>query len=294
MGKLKSNILLLAAMVAAMYSCKKGEVVSDPEANGSGSYVTLVSSQGNTINYANLAGSKVGITVKEYGEPIEKIVLYVTKGASANLNRTAWKKIKEVPYSGETKLEVTAAEIATALGVTPADLSPGTSYIIYNQCVTKAGAIHDAANTNSGYQGLPAYNMVLTWSTSVICPFAPPAAGTYIVVADQWADWSVGDEVQVTDGPGANQVNLSKVWPNPIYGTVINPLYITVNPATGAATSPSGLAWGDYSAFGFTTVNGTGSTGFVFSCIGTIDVSIRFSAPPFGDQGLQKLTLRKK
>jgi hypothetical protein len=285
------SIIAIAAFAVTMYSCKKGEVISDVETLGAGAYVTKVKVNNLQINYASIATASVSVVVKEYGKSLEKIVLYVTKG-SPNYDRTKWKKIKEVPYSGETELKATAAEIATALGVPINDLTPGTSYTLYNQCVTKDGEIHDAANTNGGYQGISNYNMLMTWQAVVICPFVAPIAGTYKVIQDDWVDWQPGDLVTVTDGPGANQVNISAVWPNPAYGTIVNPLYISVDPATGTATVPSGITWGNYGAY--TTQTSTGSSGFVFACTGTINVSIHVLAPPFGDQGFLKLVLQKQ
>ncbi len=117
-----------------------------------------------------------------------------------------------------------------------------------------------------------------------------PIAGKYTVVQDDWVDWSPGDEVDVLDGAVANTINISKVWPNPAYGSVVNPLTITVNPATGAATIPSGLVWGDYGSLAST---GAGSSGFAFSCTGLITMSIRIV---YGgsDFGSYKLILQKK
>jgi len=138
----------------------------------------------------------------------------------------------------------------------------------------------------------------MTWPATVVCPFIGPIGGKYIVVQDDWVDWSPGAEVDVTDGPGANQVNISKVWPNPAIATIVNPLVINVTPATGAATIPSGLVWGRYpdSAPGtFYDMSATSpNTGYVFSCTGQIIMNIRLTASGYGDQGSFNLILRKK
>ena len=83
--------------------------------------------------------------------------------------------------------------------------------------------------------------MVPTWAAIIVCPFTGSMAGNYRVIQDDWVDWSPGDIVQVTDGPGANQVNISKVWPNPANGSAVSPFVVSVDPATGAATIPSGV-----------------------------------------------------
>ncbi|MFN2440678.1 MAG: hypothetical protein ABR503_15855, partial [Chitinophagaceae bacterium] len=91
----------------------------------------------------------------------------------------------------------------------------------------------------------------------------------------------------------ANQINLSQVWPNPAFATVVTPLTITVNPTSGAATIPVGVTFGNYSA-GYQGVTAAGSTGFVFSCTQQINIRVRISAPPFGDQGFNQLILQKQ
>lgn len=283
-------IAIVVLSTVLIYACKKGDIVSDVEANGTGTYLTLVKSNNKIIDYSQRNTSEVSIVVKEYGLAVEKIVIYTTKGG-VSLDRSKWKKVKEVPYNGETTLAVKATEIAAALGIPVDGLETGSTYSLYNQCVTKSGEIHDAANTNSAYQGLSAYNMALTWQAVVVCPFTGSMTGSYTVIQDDWADWGAGDIVQVTDGPGANQINLSQVWPNPIYGTVVSPLVVNIDPATGAATIPANVTFGNYGSYNALT--GTGSSGYVFSCTGQVLLSIRVTATGFGDQGLLKLTLKK-
>jgi hypothetical protein len=280
-----------------MVSCKKkdADVISAFEQLGVGAYVTLSKTNSLTLDYSAINTSQVSITVKEYGKPVDKIKIYVTAGA-ANRNRSTWKLVKEVPYptaGADVDLVVRATEIATALGVPPANLNPGTSYTLYNQVITKEGASYDIVNMQADFPTLPNYNMAMTWVASVVCPFTGNMAGNYRVIADQWQDWSPGDVVAVTDGPAANQINLSQVWPNPIYGVTVSPFVVNVNPATGAASVTSGVTIANYTCCGYTAVTGTGSTGFVFSCTGDITLRVRLSAPPFGDQGLQTLTLKK-
>jgi hypothetical protein len=289
----KIFLILTSASFLLMIGCKKeGGINGDVAELGTGSYVTRVAVGGTTIDYSNLATSKVDVTVKEYGTPVDKIKIWVSKGA-ASTNKASWKAIKEVPMAGDTKLEVTANEIATALGIPVTGLETGATYTLYNQVISKDGQVHDITNMNSAMYGSPNYSALMTWAATVVCPFTGNMAGNYRVVADDWLDWSPGDIVPVTDGPGANQVNLTQVWPNPIYGSPVSPFVVSVAPATGVATIASGVTIGNYTCCGYTAVTGTGSTGFVFSCTGEIKVRVRLSAPPFGDQGFFNLTLRK-
>ncbi len=273
-----------------MGGCKKGDLISDPAALTIGSYITLVKSNNTRIDYSNLSTSKVSITVREFGTPVDKIKVHVTKGSSTT-DRSQWKFVKEFTYSGETTLEVSATEIAAALGIPVTGLEPGVTYTLYNQIIAKDGRIFDIANTFGEFAGFATYNMVLTWAAVIVCPFVAPMAGDYTVIQDDWVDWSPGDIVKITDGPDANQINISKVWPNPAFGDVVAPLVVSVDPATGTATIPDGVTWGDYGSY--KAVTGTGSTGFVFSCTGRVALRIHILAPPFGDQGFFNLVLQK-
>jgi hypothetical protein len=117
--------------------------------------------------------------------------------------------------------------------------------------------------------------------------------GNYKVLQDDWADWSVGDVVQVTDGPAANQINLSKVWPNPAYGSIVNPLLVNVAPANGVAKVPL-VTFGAYSPL--TTAqgaNGSDVAGYVFSCTGFITLSMKVVYNG-SNQGNLKLVLQKQ
>jgi len=291
MRKILSNVLMLAAGMVLLNSCEKFDVPQDVNTLGKGSYVTLTKANNLILDFSNLSGSKASIDVKEFGAEQEKLTIFVAPGTPTQ-DKTKWKKIKEVPNTngGIYNLSVSGTEIATAIA--PTVIAPGNQYTMYNVVTTKDGRTFDYANTATGFSGNPNYNMALSWSATVICPFIAPIGGKYIVVQDDWVDWSPGDEVDVLDGPGANQVNISKVWPNPAYGSVINPLVINVKPATGEASIPSGLVWGNYGSYNASTL--TPNTGFVFSCTGQIIMTIRVNAGGFGDQGSLKLILRKK
>jgi hypothetical protein len=290
------NILGVSAILLFAVSCKKTDG-ANPLATidnfGKGAYLTLNSNINLNLNYAAVNTSKVGVKVEQYnnGNDVDKIKLYVVAGSNAN--PSTWKLVKTVTYAGAgTELSATGAEIGTALGVPPSTLVPGTFYTFYNQIITKSGETYDISNVNSALESGSFYNACFRWTASVICPFVAPMAGTYKVVQDDWVDWSPGDLVQVTDGPGANQLNLSKVWPNPGLANIgPNPLVVSVDPATGTATIASGLVWAtNYPGTGST---GTGSSGLVFACTGRISLSVRILYNG-ADQGYNKLILQKQ
>ncbi|MBS1916308.1 MAG: hypothetical protein JST87_08515 [Bacteroidetes bacterium] len=302
MKKIFYLIVIAAFLTIVVGSCKKTgnsiNPLSDIKSMGIGTYLVLDSTVNLNMDYSSIATSNVGVMVEQYktGQTIDHIVVYVS--SSFSYDTADWHMVKTVSYSGKnTLVSVSGTELADALGITPADLSPGTSYTFYNRAVTKSGDYWDISNTGYANDGTNLiagsnYHSAFYFTANIVCPFVAPMAGTYKVIEDDWVDWHPGDLVQVTDGPGANELNLSQVWPNPAYGTVVSPLYCDVDPATGVATIPSGITWGDYGSYKTSTLDG--SSGNVFSCTGLITLSIHVNATGYGDQGFLKLILQKQ
>jgi hypothetical protein len=290
---MKKTIYFFVLILLIAVSCKKSSDFY--EELGKGAYLTLVTQNNQLLNAVDPT-STVSRVVSSTGEPVESINLYVS--ANNTLDKTQWKLIKNIPFNGETLVSASNTEIATALGFTPGAIPPGNIYYLFNEAVTKDGRKFSSANTSQiDLDGQPAFNSAMRWQATVICPYDPATTtGTYEVILDEWEGRPVGSTVQVTTGPGVNDINLSQVLPYPANnGTVATPLVITVDPATGVATIPTGVTFASYTDFGgYSGVTGVGSTGFVFSCTGTISLNIRISAPPYGDQGFFQLIIKKQ
>ena len=275
-----------------LFSCKKAEVqnpLSDVKNLSIGAYLTKISTQKSTLDIFNFKPAEVGVTVNTYGEDVDHVVVFMVKGANAN--PAVWKKVKTIPIvAGGTKLTVTGAEIITAMG--SSDFKPGDYFTFYNQAVTKDGRTFDVSNMPGALESNSNYNSLMRWSAYITCPFVSPIAGSYSVVTDDWADWGSGDVVEVTDGPGANQINISKVWPNVAYGNVVKPLIVNVDPATGVANVPK-TTFGDYGALASAQGSGAGDfAGYALSCTG--DIILKMTIIYNGSsQGDNKLVLKK-
>ncbi len=287
MRKTIIRLLFVSGVIFLAYACTKKKDVSSFDNVSTGSYVTLVKNGNLILDYGNLATTKADITVKEFGAPIEKVKIYATEGA-VNLDKTKWKAIKEVALSGETKLEVSATELATGLGIAPTALKTGTSYSFYNELILKDGRVFSPANTNGAFQGITNYNMAMTWQAIVVCPFNPTGfIGNFEILEDGWADWSPGDVVQVSAAT-ANSITLI-VYPNPAFGGFNQqPVTVVINPATGAATVAS-QSYGGYTGFdNDIKVKTVGSNNWVFSCTGTISLKLNHTgAANWGDYNLR-------
>lgn len=273
MKKIFSIIALFSLLL--FMGCKKGETAGDFAANGIGSYVTKVALGNGIIDYANLATSKVDVTVREYGTPVASIKILVSKGA-ASTNTAAWKMVKEVPYNGDTKLEVTATEIATALGIPVTGLETGATYTLYNRVVSKDGQEHDISNMNSAMYGSPNYNSLMTWNAVVVCPFNPAAWGgvgttfSARVLEDGWADYSPGDIIDNITITTATQLRFANMW----LTSPTRPVLVNITATTGAAAVPK-QDYGDYGpSFPNFNCQSSGTNNWVFSCVNLITLTL--------------------
>jgi len=275
-------IVVISLAFFGMTSCKKtgGEInpLSSVTNNGIGSYLVLDSDVNLNLNSTAIANSTVSIEVHYYptGEPVDHIILYATPGAS--FDTTQWHLVKTVAYtSPKTTLSVSGTELGSALGVDPTTFAPGSTYNIYTRIVTKSGKTYDVTNTgdNSG-SGLisgTAYNSAFFFTAFVVCPFVAPMAGDYNITTDAWEDYVPLPQLipgAVTDGPGANQLSLH-VYPGPAAGIQTGPMIVDVDPTNGNATIEKSTI-GTYGG-SVTTVTGSGH---VFSCTGTISLSVDF------------------
>mgnify|MGYP000184378152 CR=1 FL=1 len=295
MKKILNNILVAIAFMVLASSCKKeGLALDKPFVDisyfGKGAYITLNSTVNVNLNYAAIAASKVSVKVDPYnnGVKIKQVKLFVTKGADANPKN--WKLVKTVDISGTTELAATGGEIATAIGTPAATLfSPGQFYTFYNQVITETGETFDISNTLGPLENATGYNACFRWTAYVVCPFTGGMAGKYKVIADGWEDWAIGATVDVADGPAANQVDLSGIYPGG--GYVKNKLVVNVNPTTGAASIPR-VDYGSYSPTGTVYSAAAANAGYIFSCTGYIGLKMEHFAGT-SSYGVYSLILQK-
>jgi hypothetical protein len=279
------RLLYCFLFTAMLFSCSKTKDFYNDL--GKGAYLTFVSSK-SFLNGLDPAAS-VQLTVKATGVTPVGINVYVS--ATATTDTTKWMLLKNVPFKDSVTLSVTNTEIAKALGLTPGNLPPSVIYNFYNQVITKDGSHFSSANTSAADLGNQlAFNTAMQWTATVVCAYdASAIAGTYAVVQDDWQDWQPGDSVVVTAGPKANQIDLSKVWPNAAFANIITPLVVSVDPSTGVVTIPT-LSFGDYGNYKASTLGGSG---FIFSCRNRISLQVHIDAGVFGDQGINQLILQK-
>ena len=278
------SFILFFLLAISFISCKKSDSqYVAPETLQIGAYIRLDS----TINTKLSPTKAASIIVSGVGEPLTKIISYVSSDGSAN--KSKWKKIIETPVTdNKATLTFTNSQLATALGVAPTAIAPGSSYTIYNELYTASGKTYSLVNTATSFEPEAAYKMALRFSVSVVCAFDPVGfPGDFAIVQDGWADFSVGDIVQVTAAT-ANSITML-VYPAPGVGSNRKAIVVDIDPATGEA-SVKPQVYGDYGGENITAKT-AGSSNFVFSCVGTITLSLNHTGN--SNYGNYKLKLKK-
>ncbi len=290
MKKIILSFLGFGLLLLGVNSCKKSFINGDSKILVEGSYITLDSIISESLDFSNQAAT-VSIQIGSKGSPVASVNIFVATGSNS-LDTTAWVLIKNVPYSNGVILSVSTAELAAAIA--PAAITPGNSYVLQNQVITKDGREFSVANTPSTYNSFPAYNMALTWGATAVCAFSQSTSvGNYSVVSDAfWGDFSPGATVVVSAGANPNQLSLL-AYPNPAAGGINRqPIIINVDPVTDIATVAEQV-FGSYtgSPYGNYSLQTVGSSNFVFSCTGVIQLTFDFTVAA-GDFGNGSLILQ--
>ncbi|NBY25765.1 MAG: hypothetical protein EBQ65_09005 [Chitinophagaceae bacterium] len=198
----------------------KGKATYDPGTNS----WTDQSVLGNTLDAGNLATTKVGVRVRSWGnDPVVTANIYVVR--NTNANQSAWRFIKKYTIADTSYFDiyVSAQEIATALGlqlnVSAGNFPPGSVFTCYIEAVTKSGKKYTVNNSNFTGSGANFYYSVFSFRGSVVCPFTPASMpGNYVVVTDQWEDWSPGDVIpSPITATTASSITTFGIYPNVAY-----------------------------------------------------------------------------
>lgn len=270
-------------------SCRKSNINGDSKSLIEGAYLTLESHGNDSLDYKNLNASTITFTVGSKGVPVASVNVFVVLGQ--NLDTTAWKLVKTLPYSDGLVISVTGSDLATALGVDGTAIN--TDLTIYTEAVTKDGRTFSIGNTPSTYNSFPAYNMAFQFTVHLfnyVCPYDQSYfTGTFAIVTDGWSDFKAGAGIAVVGGPGANQITLT-LYPAPGVGSNRKNIIANVDPATDSLTVAKQLI-GDYPGDPNFSVQGTG---FLSACSGLISLTLDFTSPADGDDGTFTVVMKKQ
>jgi hypothetical protein len=259
--------LIALAFLVGLSACKKdSDLILSPDQLELGSYLRLVSMGNTTLNLTNQS-TAVSMVVSGYGEPIDKVGVYVSTNNTTN--RSTWRLVKEFPVdaSQQATLSVTTAEIQSALG-TP--LPNGYETTLYNEVTTTSGKTYSLANTNSEFESSPDYFMGMRWAVKAPCDFDQSVFdGEFTIIVDTWEDYDPGTKVDVAPGPGPNQITIW-VYPAAAWGgNDQQGVVIDVNPVDNSINIPEQYV----GKYGSTVTTMKSSTGSVNSCSKSIVIT---------------------
>lgn len=192
-----------------------------------------------------------------------------------NSNKTNVKVIQADVTTFPSTIEVTGSQLATLFGE---PIVVGDNYDIGADITTAGGQTYQAfpAVGNAYGAGVSGQfgGVNLTVRYSALCSFDKNSFnGSYKVAQDDWADFAVGDLIEVMPGVGVNQISIT-AYPSPAFGTNRKAMVIDVDPATSEVTVPEQVI-GDYDgAPPAATIRGSGT---VNPCGNIITLSLTFN-----------------
>ncbi|MBS1490032.1 MAG: hypothetical protein JSS93_05860 [Bacteroidetes bacterium] len=261
------KILLLFCGILLFFSCEKPYGVFD-QTKVMGVYPYIKGTPTSTLFYYNQPTSSYSGAMALSGpEPAKQLDVYVVTG-------TVETHVKTIPLPSST-YTVTLQDVATAMNQPISSFTPGNQIKLRNRLTSASGQMWSKDNTETSSGGLLSgtvyQNLYQDLVVFVTCPFvADDAVGTYHVIQDDWADYSVGNTLTVSK-VDANNIIINE-YPA-TYGNNHHGLVITVDPNSGIATVTKQFS-GGYVA---NDKEYTDGAGYVFSCVGYIKLVLNFT-----------------
>ncbi len=249
MINMKKNILFYFLIATALLAgCKKNDGPI-PEAYAPervpAPLIVKDASGSASLDMTNLAGFNGKVRIGLYfpsDTPPLKFDIVIRK----NNNNGNIKLLQAGVTTFPTTISLTAAQIATLFG---APIVLGDNYDIGADVYSQAGKKYEAFPViGLGYAAAfqpdhPGFSPSVRFSAACQYNAALYGSGNYIVLQDDWADYNVGDIVQLTQ-IDATHISFKYVANSPL------PIVITINPVTNV-TSATKQQYGNYGgAFG--------------------------------------------
>ncbi len=228
------------------------------------------------FNVANLAGSKISGSLYAPSNNVASYKLKVRKVSGGAV--TAYADLfttTTLPYN----FSITPGTVASALGIQLNEIYAGDLIQFRGESVGTDGRVITINSLDADYQSEPAQKQSYSFQAWVSCPFsASQSAGLYTVEVDGWWE-EPGRTIEVVAGTG-DQIIVKDFYgqeaadgqPAGFYDVAID-----VDPNSGIATiveDPKQYVW-NHPTYGLVWLDAVSSNGFVFSCSGTISMSLR-------------------
>lgn len=249
------------------------------------------------IDVLNPASFQGKFTVSNFftgpgSETPEKVDVVVRKNGATGPNVKVFQaNVTSLPAT----FSITTTELETLFG---APVVLGDSYDFSTDIYIKGGRKYEAfpdggVPTSSGPTAVPGFSYMARFGA--ICAYNPDFyEGDFVVVQDDWADWSPGDIVTIT------RIDNTKFsFIDPFATAPRNPIVVTVNTGNNQVTIPktsAGAAWGwavgTYTG-AFVATGGPATASFVSPCEKTVTLNLSYMVDQGTFGGFYKLVLKK-
>lgn len=282
MKKILKIVLCLTVLITVFTSCEKDNA-KDPifefyQLENAAPYVRVITDI-QVIDVTQLESSSVTFTVSV---PVENVDSWSVKVRLDGATTTESVMLKTVNSFPET-FTYSVTELATIVGVDLSDIAPGDKFRFSGESIGTDGTVLTANDLGPDLFGQPEQRNAYSFSVAISCPplvFPLNRAdyvGTATITVDEWADYAIGDNIEVEAGSAPNEVWIRQ-YDNPF---ISNPstayMILTIDTATGNIIVSSNEAF-DY---GQGPVGSVYGSGFIDGC-GAIHLVTTYDLGSFG------------
>lgn len=185
--------LFILSLLVIFMSCRDDEAVRVPDIIDAANVRIQVDPAKSYFDYQDIANAALGYTIYSENTDIQSIEIlfqYVNSVAGDTTDAQVIRTYSQSDFVNGViaNQEITAAELAAAVGVTTADLAGGDQFLFLNRTTLQDGRVYPSPTVDS-YQSVPADIRLASSSTSYTTTFdaivgCPPAAsftGTYVL-----------------------------------------------------------------------------------------------------------------
>lgn len=271
------KITLLCLLTTVIINCEDNERSPLPE-NVNGAYV-LVNIENPVIDVTAIETSTFGGTLIAPANNVARHEFSVRRVSEGVISEFA-------PVFSATSFpadfQVGAVDIATALGISLEDILPGDRFDFIGTTTGTDGSVVQIHNLSSDLIAESGQRQAYELETFVSCPFSiEEAIGTYTLTNCTFSFCNNGT-FEIIAGENPNEV----IMVNPYNSSTPFNITVMVDPLSAAMSISSQPAFetdadAGFAGFGPTSINT--STGFFFSCTGSITTVVGTSVPRISD-----------
>jgi hypothetical protein len=281
------NIFKFLFIAFLAVSCSEDDIKNDLADYEKGGFAKF-ESEVKTIDYQGGNGSLV-YTALDVNNNADSYSIYKISAivAGTDLGSVGVTDINFTNFPAQ--VNVSLNQLAGYFGLTGADLTYGDSFRVFAKVTTKDGRVfkgeipstvpgvvpdqnvttQDLLNSSFGYKQAMQFPVTIACASLDIIQLL----GTYKVEFDEIEEYvsrvPATHTTQCVAGPTPNTIKFIN------FSNIGTDLVVTLDPVTQSATSPRTQIYNNFYTFG--ACFATGNSGFVFSCIGTIDLKMTYS-----------------